>query len=210
MSRLLLTLSIAVLASTPVQAGFLDDLDAAVDNASKDFGKVIDGASDLADDAVTAVKGDEDSLDATEADLWSQVGFQWGKYAGPKNVKTLKADVTCDGHADYVASRVNQDNPDGPFFNVLIVTRDGGEVFSEHVSLPFDGSQAGLCGDANADVEVEVEHWDEGQLDAMLGGWEGVCTEAIRVDDGMCDAPRYFWLIGERDEDQDRLLFHRN
>lgn len=210
MSKHFLIFAISLLLSAPVLAGFLDDLSAAVDSAVEDVGKAIDGDADIADDSVTKVKGAEASLDATEADLWSQVRFQWGQNANHTNVKSFKADVTCDGHVDYVASRLNQDNPDGPFFNILIVTHDGGEITSEGVSLAFDGSQAGLCGDARADIDVEAEHWDEGQLDAMLGGWEGICTEAVRVDDGMCDAPRYFWLTGEREEGDTRLMFHRN
>lgn len=145
------------------------------------------------------------SLDASELDLWGQVRFQWGYLVSKATVDVLKHDVTCDGHVDYVVARLNHDNPDGPFFDILVVTRDGGELISEGVSLAFDGSQDGLCGLGGLDAQIgtEIEHWDDDQLDEAFGSEEDVCAEAIRVDDGMCDAMRYFWLTGDRDVDAD-------
>jgi len=192
--------------SFPVVSGVLDD-----------FGKKI--VQDIVKEAISEPKLTEDlksstenksldKLDASESDLWSEVRFQWGKYATSDNVSFIKHDVTCDGHTDYVAYRLNQDNPDGLFFDVLVVTLDSGEVASYGRSLAFDDSQSGLCKPIeNPVVTVEIEHWDEGQLDAELGSWEGICTEAIRVDDGMCDSIRYFWLKGN---DDTKLMFYRN
>ncbi len=196
MYKLLFVFTALVLLSAPVMAGFLDDLESAIETAAEDIEGAVESASDE---------------NASEGDLWDQVRFQWGKYAGPDNVQFIEHDVTCDGVTDYVASHLSQDNPDGPFFHVMVVTRDGGELTSENIPLALDGSQDGLCEPmGETQIDVEIEHWDEGQLDAALGSWEGICTEAIRIDDGMCDAPRYFWLTGERDEQHPRLMSFRN
>ncbi|MGH1456514.1 MAG: hypothetical protein ACRBDI_07015 [Alphaproteobacteria bacterium] len=200
-------------ASTLAQAGFLDDLGGALDNAAKDLEQAIDGdVAEEEQEQEQAVAPAETlkSLDVVEGDLWHEARFQWGQIYDPKTVKYIKADVTCDGHMDYVAHRLNEDNPDGPFYNIMVVTREGGNLTSEGVSLSFDSTrQDALCGSAH--VAVSVEHWDEGQIDAAMGGWEGICTEAIRVDDNMCDAPRYFWRTNLSPEDNHpRLMFFRN
>ena len=151
------------------------------------------------------------SADVTEAQLWSEIRHEWGQNVSPEDVFFIEHDVTCDGNKDFVAGRLNQDNPDGPFYNILILTKDGGKLRSEHKSLAFDGTQEGLCEPfEKPDVSIEIEHWDESRLDAELGGWEGMCTEAIRVDDGMCDAIRYFWLTGSRDSNESQMMSYRN
>ena len=70
-------------------------------------------------------------------------------------------------------------------------------------------TQGALCG-YDQGLETSIEHWDEGQLDATFGDWRGICTEAIRVDDQMCDAPRLFWLKGKLEANQDRFMKFRN
>ncbi len=196
--------------SSPAQAGFLDDLGGALDNAAKDLENAIDGDVAEKEPVAAPIENKLKSLDVVEGDLWAEARFQWGQIYDPKTVKYIKADVTCDGHMDYVAHRLNEDNPDGPFYNIMVVTREGGTLTSEGVSLSFDSTrQDALCG--SNDVAVSVEHWDEGQIDAAMGGWEGICTEAIRVDDNMCDAPRYFWRTNLSPEDNHpRLMFFKN
>ncbi len=197
-----------ILISTSSYAGFLDDIK---DNFKADLEKEVKEIKKDMKEEVNNTSKDKQNLDTTEADLWNEIRFQWGKYVSPDSVKVIKHDVTCDGNQDYVATRLNQDNPDGPFYNIAIITKDGGKLFSEHISLTFDGSQSGLCEPIDQpDVTTEIEHWDEGQLDAEFGGWEGMCTEAIRVDDGMCDAFRYFWLTGDREPEDSRFMSHRN
>lgn len=148
--------------------------------------------------------------DITETDLFEEMRIMMGQRAHQQDTQQIKHDVTCDGGDDYVVSYMNHDNPDGPFYNVLVITRDGGELSSEFLSFSFDPTaQSALCGHDQG-IETSIEHWDEGQLDATFGGWRGICTEAIRVDDKMCDAPRVFWLKGERDADQDRFMTFRN
>ena len=209
--------------AAPVQAGFLDDLGSALDNAAKDIGTAIEGdtkekepkAAPATSPAVSASEKKKfEKLDVEEADLWHEARFQWGQIYDPKSVKYIKADVNCDGHMDYVAHRVNGENPDGPFYSIMVVTREGGYLSSEGVMLKIGGDELeSICAMPNADpdVTVSVEHWDEGQIDAAMGGWEGICTEAIKVDDGMCDAPRYFWRTNLSPEDNHpRLMFFRN
>ncbi len=206
-------------AAASAQAGFLDDLGSALDNAVKDVGQAIEGGESEKkhkekDRKMVPVEKNTPStahkFKVTEEEFWGEMRFQWGQYLNPEDVYFLEADVTCDGHNDYIASRMNRDNPDGPFYNIMVVTREGGNLASEAVSLSFDSTQQeALCGSEN--IEVSVEHWDEGQIDAAMGGWEGICTEAIKVDDGMCDAPRYFWRTNLSAEDNHpRLMFFRN
>lgn len=212
MSKMYLITVFVALFSMPAAAGFFDNIGNAVDTAVREeIKKSVDDA--LAPEAAKkkAPVKKANSLEATESDLWQEVRVQWGQNIRSEDVALVKHDVTCDGHKDYVVSRLNQNNPDGPFYNVLVVTKDGGKRTSEGFSLAFDGSQEGLCEPiASPDVSVEIEHWDEGKLDAEMGGWEGICTEAIRVDDGMCDAIRYFWLTGESDPEYSRFMTHRN
>ena len=217
MLRLLTTTAVVAMISTPVYAGFLDDLSGALDNAAKDIGQAIEGGKK--EDAPKAevkksAPSTADNFKVTEGEFWGEMRFQWGQNVNPEDVYFFEADVTCDGHADYVASRINHDNPDGPFYNVTVVTKDGGALASEGVSLSFDSTQQeSLCAmpDGSTDISISVEHWDEGQIDASMGAWEGICTEAIKVDDGMCDAPRYFWRTNlSPDDNHPRLFMFRN
>ena len=222
MKKILLASAVFVsIAAASAQADFLDDLGSALDNAAKDIGSAIEGDAPKEElsvpetsPAVEPVKKKFKSLDVEEADLWNEARFQWGQIYDPKTVKYIKADVNCDGHMDYVAHRVNGENPDGPFYSIMVVTREGGYLSSEGVMLKVGGDeQESICAMPNADpdVTVSVEHWDEGEIDAAMGGWEGICTEAIKVDDGMCDAPRYFWRTNlSPEDDHPRLMFFRN
>ena len=80
--------------------------------------------------------------------FWSEVRVQWGQYANPENVRLIRGDMNCDGVEDQVGARVNLDNPDGPFFDILVFTQIDGNPYSETVSLPYSGSSEhfGICG----------------------------------------------------------------
>jgi hypothetical protein len=222
MKKILLASAFTVFFSAPLQADFLDDLGSALDNVASDIGSVIEGDVNAEDPkstpstspAVEVTEKKFEKLDVEEADLWHEARFQWGQIYNPKSVKYIKADVNCDGHMDYVAHRVNGENPDGPFYSIMVVTRAGGYLSSEGVMLKIGGDeQEAICAMPNADpdVTVSVEHWDEGEIDAAFGSWEGICTEVIKIDDGMCDAPQYFWRTDlSPDDNHPRLMFFRN
>tara|TARA_R110002124_G_scaffold233406_1_gene398706 strand:+ start:72357 stop:72962 length:606 start_codon:yes stop_codon:yes gene_type:complete len=189
------------LVSASAYAGFFDKIEKSIEGAIQE--EVQKGADGLLEPLADS--------DVTEGELWDEIRFEWGQNIVPDNVSFIEHDVTCDGNKDFVAGHLNQDNPDGPFYDILIVTKDGKNVISEIKSLAFDGTQEGLCEPYDKpDVSIEIEHWDESRLDAELGSWEGVCTEALRVDDGMCDAIRYFWLTGDKDANASQMMSYRN
>lgn len=156
-----------------------------------------------------------------EGDFWGVARFQLGPKATKQNTALLHKDVTCDGVADFVGGRVNLDNPDRPFYDILVLTDDGGAMRTEAISIPFTGSieQFGLCGDPTKETapELSVDEWPEKDVTAEVG--EGLCNKPIEVVDGKCDTPRFFWRKEElkvipldkaRDEPPPRFVFHRN
>lgn len=215
MFKLFCLLISVTLVSASAYAGFFDNIGKSIGAAVQE--EVEKGVGEVLAPLANADVTEEQPLappanaDVTEGQLWNEIRVEWGQSVSPEDVFFINHDVTCDGNKDFVAGRLNQDNPDGPFYNILIVTKDGGELKSQNKSLAFDGTQEGLCEPyEKPDVSLEIVHWDESRLDAELGGWEGVCTEAIRVDDGMCDAIRYFWLLGDRGPNDSQMMSYRN
>lgn len=157
--------------------------------------------------------------DFPETALWEIVRDTWGETAGPDNTVVKHEDVTCDGVADYVAARVNQDSPDGVSFDILLVTHNAqeqgkvGEVYHEFVSLPFAAEQQyGLCGTPpeTPAPEVKIEDWTEKDIKEQYVLETPVCGKAIAVIDGMCDSPRFFWSTEAPAEGGQRLIFVRH
>ncbi len=147
-----------------------------------------------------------------DGDFWSAVRVHWGQYASPENVTILKTDVTCDGVEDYIGSRINLDNPDGPFFEVFLVSDQGDDRYTEGQSLPYTGSseQFGICGEPGVmeDPEIFAEKWDQKDIDDTLD--MDVCHTPIGVSDGMCDIVYFFWNQQAKQDDETRLVFFRN
>ena len=147
-----------------------------------------------------------------DTDFWKEVRVYWGQYATPENVTFLKADVTCDGKEDYIGSRINLDNPDGPFFDVMLVSKNGNEIYSEGQSIPYTGSseQFGICGEPGAsdDPEVFAEKWEQQDIDEIIQ--MDVCHTPIGVSDGMCDIVYFFWHQSSEQNQESRLVFFRN
>jgi hypothetical protein len=126
-------------------------------------------------------------------DVAAQYRFQLGQNMQMSKARQIKGDVTCDGVEDVTLGQLDTDNPDGPFYHVMIVTSHGsGEMRSEIVSLPFDASeQLALCGDGK-DVTITRLTLQPSEV-SELAGDNAVCKVAIQVSDQMCDSPYIFW-----------------
>ena len=149
--------------------------------------------------------------DVLRYELLAAARVAWGQNFQLENVVVHHRDVTCDEVPDYIASHINEDSPDGPLFNILIATEHEGEIRTDAMSIPFQGSseQYGLCMvDNKPAAEVWFDVWPHEEIDEYLNGMD-VCPIAIDVVDGMCDTPRFFWLNTER-KDVPRWVFFRH
>ncbi|MCB9991187.1 MAG: hypothetical protein H6867_07375 [Rhodospirillales bacterium] len=147
-----------------------------------------------------------------ETDFWAAVRTQWGTYTAPDGITVIREDVTCDGEPDYIASRTNLDDPDGTWFELLVVTTQGGRPHSEPIGIPY-GMEAdvALCGTPGETLAplVRVERWDTASLIETFGDQDTLCPAAITVDDHLCDKISFFWLPDSA-EGQARFAMHRN
>lgn len=152
--------------------------------------------------------------------------FEWGQYAHLNDITLLRGDVTCDGREDRVLGWLDRDSPEGLFYRVMLasdaVGKDEtfsvlGDMAAMSVSLPADRKGAAhmeageplLCSRGNLpEVTIALESRLADAEAAALTGMGDACGTAIRVDDGLCDAIRLFWL--RRPVDGARFVLHRN
>lgn len=159
--------------------------------------------------AAQTVARDPDSFD-----LWAAIRFEWGQYAAghPAEVTVLRADVTCDGNPDFVAARIDLDDPEGPSFDLLVVSRWSAPARRGiDASIPFAGAgREGLAGDPvrGPRPQLRLDTFTAAQLRALTD--RPACPVAIVVDDGQTDAFRFFWLPGPTPADEPALLLLRN
>ena len=146
----------------------------------------------------------------TDADLYHEMRLQAGQYAAQNRHQILVGDFTCDGQTDRIAGWVDRDHPDGPFFDVLFVTRDGGNLGSELKHIPFaQDKQFALC--VADDTAPPPMSWQQVEPDYVrdVVGNADLCTTAVRIEDFMCDAPQFYWNK-TADKNGDHWVFYRN
>lgn len=131
----------------------------------------------------------------TDADFWGLADYMWGNRSHLKGVEVLKFDMTGDGDSDYVGYYENHDNPDGPFFELLVASRPAGSGDLEyaHIRLPYDdGGQFSLCSAEGNDVPTALRHQSFGAEEVAAASYP-VSSEGAVIDDRMCDTIRVFW-----------------
>lgn len=141
------------------------------------------GLDDLAPEAVS------------DADMHGMIRYQWGQIGAQSRYDELVADINCDGAPDRIVSRVNLDNPDGPFFEVLAMAYHKGELISDMLTFTMSGdNDLSVCSGPEQPAPM-VELWEPLESGEVLDmtGYEGLCATPLRVDDGMCDAHWLFW-----------------
>ncbi|WP_085580570.1 hypothetical protein [Thalassospira mesophila] len=146
----------------------------------------------------------------TDADLYGQMRIQAGQYAAQNMHQILVGDFTCDGQPDRIAGWVDHDNPDGPFFDVLFVTRNGGTLSSEMKLIPFaQDKQFALC--IADDTAPPPMSWQQVEPDYVrdVVGNANLCTTAVRIEDFICDTPQFYWN-NTADKKGDHWVFYRN
>ena len=153
---------------------------------------------------------DDQAGPVTDNDLYREMRMQAGQYAARNMHQILVGDFTCDGQIDRIAGWVDRDNPEGPFFDVLFVTRDGGKLNSEMKLIPFaQDKQFALC--VADDTAPPPMSWQQVEPDYVrdVVGNADLCTTAVRVEDFICDAPQFYWNK-KADENGDHWVFYRN
>jgi hypothetical protein len=132
----------------------------------------------------------------TEQHVYGVLREQWGRHAHLSEHRIVEGDFTCDGTTDRVIGWHDLDNPDGPFYRVMLVTLAGGTPEGHTVTLIPDGN--GADGRATwqgvLEVTLSVEEWDDAAMGPLPAG---LCATAIRIDDNMTDAVRLFWSPAE-------------
>ncbi|AUG51886.1 hypothetical protein [Thalassospira marina] len=154
--------------------------------------------------------GDDKAGPVTDNDLYREMRVQAGQYASQNMHQILVGDFTCDGQTDRIAGWVDRDNPDGPFFDVLFVTRDGGKLSSEMKHIPFaQNEQFALClADDTAPPPMSWQQVEQDYVRDVVGNGN-LCTTAVRVEDFICDTPQFYWN-SKVDENGDHWVFYRN
>tara|TARA_B100001123_G_scaffold430904_1_gene551590 strand:- start:413 stop:1138 length:726 start_codon:yes stop_codon:yes gene_type:complete len=134
----------------------------------------------------------------TQGDLYQAMRYWWGTLFTPLVEDIRWLPITNDDDPDFVALYLQQDNPDGLFYEVLAVAKDAktGQVQQAFISLPVGTSdQIGLCGDGqNIDVS-----WHTVMASEARSFLKGVAEEnwhALIIDDGKCDKVWLLWPIG--------------
>ncbi len=166
--------------------------------------QAITDANRLYEAAVAELYGD-----VTPAEFWAKADYTWGNRSHLKNVEYTMGTISCDDKLDYVAWRMDLDNPDNPGLDVLAVTKnDLGDIKTAYTTFPLDGSQYGICHMEGSTPTVEVT-LDEQVADLFEPGELGVdvCPQVIRVDDGMCDSIRLMWPQDDQGDEVEFLLF---
>ena len=158
----------------------------------------------------TAAQNDTVATPVTANDLYREMRFQAGQYAAQNRHQVLVGDFTCDDVNDQIVGWVDRDNPEGPFFDVLMVTRHNGELHSEFKQIPFAQSeQYALCiDDKTAPPVMSWQVNDPEYMRDVIGNGD-LCNIAVRVDDFMCDAPQFFWSE-KPGESGEHWMFFRN
>lgn len=133
--------------------------------------------------------------DVQREHLYQELRVQWGQYVHKNPHQVLEADITCDGIKDQIIGWLDLDNPDGIQYRIMTVYEVLPDPQSTTVSFAVGGnSQMGLCtANGASPPEISLETYSQLEADNATGMGKS-CTTAIRVDDGMCDAPRLFWI----------------
>lgn len=155
--------------------------------------------------ALDAVPGG--AAGVSDGDFWRLADYIWGNRSYRKGVDVQHFDITGDGAPDYIGSLENLDNPDGPFFQVLVVSRPagGGELQYGFVSLPYNReTQVSLCRleEGTAATALYPRQLGPEELAAFS---IPVSATAAEIDDSMCDTLRLLWPLGAAGHPEDGL-----
>jgi len=163
-----------------------------------------------ADAQETATPNNSVAVPVTANDLYREMRIQVGQYAVQNRHQVLVGDFTCDDINDQIVGWVDRDNPEGPFFDVLMVTNHKGQAHSELKQIPFAQSeQYALCIDDKTAPPVMSWQVNDPEYMRDVMGDGDLCNVAVRIDDFMCDAPQFFWSDKPSDDGQ-HWLFFRN
>ena len=143
----------------------------------------------------------------SDADFWQLADYMWGNRSYRKGVDVLQFHMTGDGDPDFIGSLEDRDNPDGPFFQVLVVSRPagGGDLQYGFVSLPYNReTQVSLCRFEDGATATALRHRQLGP-EELAAFSIPVSANAAEIDDSMCDTLRLLWPLGAMGYPEDGL-----
>ncbi|MBX2834896.1 MAG: hypothetical protein KTR28_07980 [Micavibrio sp.] len=142
--------------------------------------------------------------------LYAQMKLEWGGNYDPETVTVHEHDVTCDGKMDYIASHINSVYHNGTHFDILIATDHEERLRTDMLSMRFNmGLENNLCTELGQEPKAEIyyEEWPQGDIEDYVE--MDTCAVGIRIVDGVCDSPIYFWS-NEAQEGEARWVYVRN
>lgn len=155
------------------------------------------------------------SMAVTDMDIAKFLQFQYGSMGPGGKPKELRADFTCDNRDDVLITHVNQDHPDGPFFDIMMLSRGTGKLIEQSFNLDFGDGQYSLCkGPGGPDVQAKIIGPLEKDEVYNMTGYDGFCGKVIMIDDGMCDSHFLLWsdkgVIDNETNQKTHIVHFRN
>ena len=142
--------------------------------------------------AETAAPSSGTNPDVGSMEVESHLRIQFGQTITREALYSFYADVTCDGSLDGVVGYLNRDHPDGPFFQVMIVTYARGDLESAVHTFAYQTEPPlGFCGPPEPPA-MEVMTLDPSAALDLTGYGDPLCPTALRLADTACDA---LWLF---------------
>jgi hypothetical protein len=148
----------------------------------------------------------------SDADFWGAADYMWGNNSYKRNVNFMHVKMNDDINTDMVGWKLNFDNPDGPFYQLIAVVKTlDGQLQKAHISIPFNrDTQISLCSMDNENIpEPSLTHAELNTGEGLEISGLDVADYMLTINDEMCDALHIFWPKAAIGEEVD-FIIHRN
>lgn len=142
----------------------------------------------------------------TQSDVAENMMMLYGSRGPAHKPEILLADFSCDGQDDAVMAVFNQDNPDGPFVDVTLMSKSSGQLIEEMISLDIGKGLFSICGKEGSAPEIALSVMGPLNVEKtfQLPGFEKACGKVVKIENGSCPAHYMLWsdegFVGESNE----------